>query len=92
MGEEGGGGCRLPPPGTLSYVACPSWAAAGASPRRIVWWLVFDEPLGARKWAALVLLCVGTVLAGWPSRGEGAPDQKAMYIDTTGAPPSAPAF
>jgi UDP-galactose transporter len=50
----------------------------------IVWWLVFQEPLGTRKWVALILLFCGTVLAGWPSDDKPDPTQKIMYIDTIG--------
>lgn len=49
----------------------------------IVWWLVFREPLGGRKWCALVLLFAGTVLAGWPSE-QPADLAKRMYIDSVG--------
>ncbi|CAK0807438.1 unnamed protein product [Prorocentrum cordatum] len=51
----------------------------------IVWWLVFREHMPARKWAALVLLFLGTVLTGWPASDDGAPaERKSMYIDATG--------
>merc|ERR1711971_980148 len=33
----------------------------------LVWWLVFREALGLRKWFSLVLLFAGAVLAAWPS-------------------------
>ena len=47
----------------------------------IVWWLVFRQPLGTRKWLSLVLLCVGTVIAGWPKDQTA---EKTMYIDSVG--------
>merc|ERR1719291_1208222 len=51
----------------------------------IVWWLVFRVHTPVRKWAALALLFLGTVLAGWPTSGDSAPaDKKSMYIDATG--------
>lgn len=49
----------------------------------VVWWLVFREPLGLRKWSALLLLFFGTVLAGWPSR-EKQGDVKQMFISPFG--------
>lgn len=50
----------------------------------VIWRLVFREPLAYRKWAALMLLCVGGAGAGWPSTpsGDGA---KTMYIKPFGA-------
>lgn len=49
----------------------------------IVWWLVFREPLGARKWLSLVLLFIGAVLAG--TKSEALLDAaRTMYIDATG--------
>lgn len=49
----------------------------------IVWWLVFQEDMGARKWFSLMILLVGTVLAGWPSEKAGS-ESKQMYIDSVG--------
>jgi len=49
----------------------------------IVWWLVFREPLGVRKWGSLLLLFLGAILAGRPSEAllHGG---KQMHIDRFG--------
>lgn len=49
----------------------------------VVWWLVFREPLGARKWLSLVLLSVGAVLAGKQSEAITS-GSRTMYIDPFG--------
>jgi len=48
----------------------------------LVWWLVFQKPLGARKCLSLVVLLAGAALAGLSSREPGL--LKHMYIDTVG--------
>lgn len=51
----------------------------------IVWWLVFRQPLGLRKWVALCVLFMGTVLAGNPTSGsEANTESKAMFIEPFG--------
>jgi len=47
----------------------------------LAWWLVFKQPMGARKWLALVLLFAGCCGAGWPST---ATTQHTMYIEPFG--------
>lgn len=47
----------------------------------IVWWLVFRQPLGIRKWISLVLLFVGALLAALPSNSTS---KRTMYIEPFG--------
>jgi len=49
----------------------------------IVWWFVFGQEMGLRKWLSLLLLFVGTVLAGLPAE-TALGEKKVMYIDTIG--------
>merc|ERR1712113_563452 len=51
----------------------------------IVWWLVFRQALGLRKWTAICLLFLGTVLAGNPPSGKGdSSSSKEMFIEPFG--------
>jgi UDP-galactose transporter len=47
----------------------------------VVWWLVFREPLGVRKWSAIMLLCAGGIAGGWQKAEVG---KKTMYIEAFG--------
>lgn len=47
----------------------------------IAWWLVFQKPLGHRKWLALLFLFLGCVGAGWPKESTDG----SMYIKPFGA-------
>lgn len=49
----------------------------------LLWWLVFRQPLGLRKWLSLLLLFGGGVLAALPSEAlvEGS---RRMHIDSVG--------
>jgi len=49
----------------------------------LAWWFVFQEPLGTRKWLALVLLFLGCVGAGWPQEAS-AGSRSTMYIEPFG--------
>jgi len=49
----------------------------------LAWWLVFKQPIGRRKWLALVLLFVGCCGAGWPTTSSDR-KQNAMYIEPFG--------
>lgn len=46
----------------------------------LVWWCVFRETLGGRKWVALVVLFLGALLAGNPSGGHSEGGVRKMYI------------
>mmetsp|Transcript_69964 Transcript_69964/g.177567 ORF Transcript_69964/g.177567 Transcript_69964/m.177567 type:complete len:337 (+) Transcript_69964:120-1130(+) len=49
----------------------------------LVWWLVFREPLGLRKWLSLLVLFSGAVLAGMPSEALFS-GSRQMHIDSVG--------
>lgn len=46
----------------------------------LLWWLVFRRGLEKRKWAALVLLTLGSSCAAWPSPGK----TKTMWVTSWG--------
>jgi len=49
----------------------------------LTWRIVFQTPLGWRKWLSLVFLFLGAALAAWPS-ASGGKAVKTMYIDPIG--------
>jgi len=50
----------------------------------ITWRIVFQAPMGRRKWLSLVFLFLGAVLAAWPSNPDDKAVKQNMHIDPIG--------